>query len=135
MGIQFNLHVTTIFCAQLNNVLNELKMKNKILQPYVKFSYYKVAEYRDFYFLLFGEGILGKHKKKDVGQSGLAFLSNSFKCLLSILHRQLGKYLFHTRKSCSPTYLQDLKKSMLNTYRQVGYSLRLRTAQQMKCQC
>ena len=46
-----------------------------ILQPFIHWSH------------------IGKHWEEDVGLSGLAIQSDSCNCLVSILHKQLGKYL------------------------------------------
>ena len=57
--------------------------------------------HQGFHFLLINEAMQGKHWEESVGP---ALWSNSFTCLVLILHRQLGNYLLSNGESYSPTY-------------------------------
>ena len=97
--------------------------------------FHKVAHYMEFHICLFSEALSGKHWKKDDWLSGLIFQSN---CAVLTMYRQLGNYLIGGGQIYglrAQHICQALYKSMFDTYQQVTYSLKPRTAQFTESWC
>ena len=104
---------------------------------YIVVGYLHYIQYYEQYLqiiyatLSFSEVIWSKYWKVDVGILGLLLQSCSSRCLVLILHRELGSYFLSTRKGYSPTLLHIHKtynESMFDMYQQIVYSLMLYNA-------
>ena len=89
----------TLLFTRLNNVYNEIKFKNKVLLPYVKFPCPKVAQHREFHFILFIKTTKANIDRNIVGPSGIALKRSRSNCLVLKPHRKLGNYLLSARES------------------------------------